>query len=290
MVNPDCQVLTRKQVEALGGYGAIHGINQTALKEILKSPKHFAHRLERPKKPTSSMGRGTANHVAVLEPERFMTQFAMWDRTKSDGTSAPRKGKHWEAFLEANAGREIVKETDYLMAMRVRDAVRGDKLAAKYLKGITPEVTLVWTDERTGVRCKARLDGMHRDGGYILDLKGVTQIAREPFFTHYDNMGYGFQSAFYASGYRVCFGSLPAYKVIAVELGEPHDVAVYDVPQSFLEEDYEGQVFPALQEYQTCLNADNWPGIANGCELTLERPRWKRSSEDGELSDLDLEA
>lgn len=144
---------------------------------------------------------------------------------------------------------------------------------------------MLWTDPRTGIRCKGRVDWLDRDGkpALIADLKVTTVMVREKFFTHVCNLGWDFQAAFYASGYKAITGQWPAYKLIAACPNAPHDVVPYDVPQEFLEEDYETQVLPALRDYKQCRDSGEWPGIANGCELTLQRPRWRRSEELEEL-------
>ena len=72
-------------------YNAIDGINITRLKEMRRSPLHYQYAVEHPKE-SAPMTLGIATHVAVLEPERFIRDFSVWDRVLDNGRAAPRNG------------------------------------------------------------------------------------------------------------------------------------------------------------------------------------------------------
>ena len=47
---------------------------------------------------------------------------------------------------------------DYDEALLIRDAVHADPVARVLLEGARRELSIFWTDEETGVECRARLD------------------------------------------------------------------------------------------------------------------------------------
>jgi hypothetical protein len=63
-------------------YAAVPAVSITRLKELRRSAQHYRYALTHPKE-TDPLRLGTASHVATLEPERFASQFAVWDRQTS---------------------------------------------------------------------------------------------------------------------------------------------------------------------------------------------------------------
>src|ERR1700679_2233502 len=92
-------------------YDAIEATSITRLKELRRSPQHYQWALTH-RRETDALNPGIATHVAVLEPERFETEFAIWDRRTDAGAMAPRRGQHWEAFCGVNHGRSILTQDE----------------------------------------------------------------------------------------------------------------------------------------------------------------------------------
>ena len=59
-------------------YFALPGISISRLKELRRSPQHFQYALTHPK-VSKALTLGSAVHCAILEPERFDAQYAVWD-------------------------------------------------------------------------------------------------------------------------------------------------------------------------------------------------------------------
>src|SRR3954468_23785885 len=83
-------------------YAAVKAVNFSTLKEMAVSPKRYRHRLKTPRQATRSMDLGTAAHTAILEPNRFMLDYALFEGKR-------RAGKEWKAFEAASGGKQIVK-------------------------------------------------------------------------------------------------------------------------------------------------------------------------------------
>ena len=88
-------------------YDAIQAVSVTRLKELKRSPQHYQHALTNPRR-SDALTLGIATHVAVLEPERFLKDFAIWERRTEADAMAPRRGKAWDEFCEANEGKSIL--------------------------------------------------------------------------------------------------------------------------------------------------------------------------------------
>lgn len=267
-------------------YASIDAVNFSTLKFMAKSPLHYRHALESPKAATTPMRLGTAAHTAVLEPARFITDYAVFEPEEG---KAPRRGtKAWEAFAAANDGKELLKQPEFDAAMRMRDAVRGNVEAMRYLKRGDAEVTLVWQDKETGVWLKGRVDFISQSvADVIADLKTARDVSPWAFQSAYAKMQYHVQAAMYADALESITGRPTYHKCIAVESAEPHDVVVYDVigePLELGREVYRD----LLTKLVECRKNDEWPGASAGAEVSLRLPAWATAEPD-DLSDLGLE-
>lgn len=261
-------------------YSAIEGVNYSTLKHLAKSPLQYRHVLENGTPDTANKFRGTAAHVAVLEPARFVKEFAVFDGPR-------RAGKAWEAFQSENAGRKILKEDEFEIAMAIRDAVRSHPIASKYLRKGVVEATLVWDDPETGVRCKGRPDFI-TDDHVVVDLKSTRDITPWNFGRDAYNMAYHVQAAFYCDGYEQISKRQDARSVIiAVEQKAPHDVIVYTLDDETLgigRDAYRGMLGKLVE----CEKARSWPGYAFDSEMALRLPAYAMP-DDGDIEALGLE-
>lgn len=267
-------------------YAQIEAVNQSSLKAILISPKHYLHGLEHPKESTDPMRRGTIGHTAVLEPGRLTSDYAVWEDTQTDPETGEikkriRRGKVWDTFEVQHAGKIIVRQSDMEAAMGMRDAVARDALARYYLrtgKGQN-EATIVWVEPTTGTVCKSRLDRFAVIGSqhYVIDLKGVTDLSPRGFSAQLARMSYHFQAAFYCDAYKATFGVEPAFMIAAVEMSEPHDLVMYQLDEAAL--DQGRRLYQeALILRQACLDAKSWPGLGQGQVQPLSLPSWAQGA------------
>ncbi len=261
--SPVCQ-MTRPEYDALGA------VNWSTLKYATKSAMAYQHALTCPKEDTDAMRLGRATHTAVFEPDRLLHEYVIWNGGR-------RQGKEWDDFKVMHEGRTILKPDEYDTAIAIRNAVRGHKAAAKLLKSGEAECTLQWTDQDTGIACKARLDWYSPKA--LVDLKTTRDIEARAFGRHAGALMYHGQFAFYAMG-LFAHGIEAPVKIIAVESEPPHDVAVYDLNEDVLWAG-EVKVRQALATVAACRKARKWPGRYPG-ELALALPVWEFPSEDEE--------
>lgn len=265
--------LTREQ------YDALDATNWSTLKNLSRSPLHYAHGLKNARRTTPSLGRGLTTHVAVLEPDLFAESVVIWD-------GKVRRGKEWDAFREANSGKEILKRSEFSTAMALQNAVRSDPVAAPYLLRGQAEQSIVWTDEVTGIACKGRADWI---GSALVDMKTTRDASPEGFAREAWRYGYWAQLAFYSDGLVASGERVRPVVIIAVEAEPPHPVVVYRLTEERLQtgrEEYR-ELLSRLKGLREIGREAFSTGYAT-CELELELPRWMRDDDDG-LEGLGLE-
>jgi len=250
--------MTFDEYQALKGY-----LNWSLLKEAQKSMLHFRWRLANPLASTPAMDLGRAAHCAVLEPDRFFTDFAYFDGPR-------RAGKAWEEFAAVNVGRTILKPDDYEKVLAMRDAVFSHKIARRLLRGGKSEVSLKWTDEVTRMRLKARLD--HVRGDTLVDFKTTRDLEERVFSRLAVKLGYISQLAMYRMGLIANGHDEGPVYMIAVESEGPFDVAVYELDDEAL---YAGEeiVRELLQKVKDYRRWTKPPGRYPYLK-TLEVPPW----------------
>jgi hypothetical protein len=270
-------------------YDAIAALNISKLKAMKRSPQHFRHELDHPRE-ASCLVVGNATHVAVLEPERYVSEFATWTRRTEGGRAAPRNGKWWDEFQLANPDKTILTYDENALAQEIAKAVRFDARANKYLAEGEPEVTLEWTlDAALGSRAaKSRVDWLtHIDGvPYLVGLKTARNCAHFPFGTQAAKLGYHWAWAYYHDAFKAIRGIAPHSIEIVVESEPPHAVAVYRIENDLIEQGRE-EYWEAAKVLAECEARDEWPGPVPG-EEALSLPSWAYHQDD-DLSEIGLD-
>lgn len=266
-------------------YAVIDAINISRLKEIARSPLHYRWNLYHPKQ-TEPLALGTAAHCAVLEPERFRRQFAVWDRRTEAGAMAPRRGQHWDTFVASCVGKEIITADQAELVTALSDAVRDDPVAAPYLERGEPEVVMEW--EMDGRKRKGRVDWLTTVDGQpcIVGLKSARDCRPFQFGAAAARLGYHLQWAWYYDGFLHLKAEKPRMVEIVVESAAPHAVVVYRIPDDVMEQGREE--YERLLELLTlCERTGDWHGPALE-EQILTLPSWVYGSEDDDITELGL--
>ena len=266
-------------------YFALPQMSISRLKELRRSPLHYLHARNNPRPPSAAMELGTATHCATLEPERFARDFLVWDRKTDTGRSVPRTGKVWEAFqASAPPHGGVLNETEYGLACAMRDAVRSNAEAMRYLRTGLPEVVMQWqiTAVET-VEAKGRADWVTEVDGepVVVGLKTARDCSPRVFSAAAARLGYHLQWAWYADGYAALRGTIPSMVEIVVESAAPHAVVVYRIPDDVLEQG-RAEYMALLRLLDECVIAERWPGPAGDAVVDFCLPAWayERAGED----------
>lgn len=267
-------------------YHSRPGISISKLKEMKRSPQHYRYRLEHPK-TSEAMTLGTAAHCAVLEPERFDSEFAVWERRTEAGKMAPRSGQHWLNFCAENIGHTIITADEFDDAMAIQKAVRGDVVAMKYLAAGEPEVSMEW--DLNGLACRGRVDWLTYldDEPCIVGIKTARDCRPFIFASAAAKLGYGMQWSWYSRGYSIIKNRVPRMVEIVVESAPPHAVVTFVIPEDVIlrgREEYE----ELLVMLDRCEREKLWPGPAE-TEQILSMPTWWYGGTLDDLTEIGLE-
>lgn len=258
--------LTRRE------YESIEAVNQSVLKMFAKTPAHARESMLHPKEPTDAMNFGAALHAALLEPKRFESDYVIapkFDRRTKEGKEA------WAAWEDSNRDKEIIASDDMGAIQSMQQSCFADPVFKSLLTGQgTNEIAVVWTDEKTGLRCKALLDRVTKYAGYtvVLDIKSARDASELEFGRSVFRLGYHVQAAFYLEGLRVLAPIDRRFFFGAVEKQSPYCVALYELDDEAIAQ---GRVTfrRYLDSYAQCMNTNVWPGYRSGI-TPLALPSW----------------
>ena len=248
-----------ESIQPEAAYRAHPGLNWSLLKTIAKSPLHFRHRRDNPRPDSPTFRVGRAVHAAILEPERFESEWVVY--------AGRRAGKAWAAFFEEHEGREILNATEYDTVVAMASAVRSRPDIAAVLEDGLAEVSLVWREGYSrladlDVVCKARADWIYHDGDswVVLDLKTTRDVEARSFGRDAARLMYHGQLAHYAQGLSVLMGCAPVRaELLVVETEAPHDCGLYRL-DDIAAVCGEARREQLLSRYAACVRSGEWPG------------------------------
>lgn len=202
----------------------------TKLKKIYT--KTLLHALtEEVNEDSPSLIMGSGLHCAVLEPERFSTEFIVspkFDRRTKEGKEASAR------FEEQAIGKTIIDPDQMNLIQGMKDAIMAHPVALEMLTGGEAEYSYYAKDPETGLELKCRPD--YHNGGALIDVKTTADASFEGFARQIGNLAYHLQAAFYLDVFNASQGTnYKDFFFIAVENKAPHAVAVYRLDENHIE-------------------------------------------------------
>lgn len=260
-------------------------VSASQLGEMMKSPAHARAHYEEPEtiQPQSTVPTivGIAGHCAVLEPDTFTTRY----RLGPAGSWSLKANKDAVAQIRAEyPGATVLKPYQYNSVLRARDSILDHPNAGRLVRAAAlVEVSIVWDDPATGVRCKARPDALLPEHQVIVDLKSAAEASRRGFARAIANFGYHRKAAFYLDGMeqaaRACnpahgiLGSVYTnFVFIAFEKVPPYAVAVYDLDPETIDKGRQ-MCQKYLEIYADCKAANVWPAYDPDITM-ISAPEW----------------
>jgi exodeoxyribonuclease VIII len=271
-------------------YNVIEAASHTRLSALRRSPRHLLAMIESPPAPTLAHTIGAAFHTLTLEPDRFHAQYVVADQcaatTKAgircSNAGSVRRNGEWFCRMRGHdpePGTEpdpatVLDMDSWAAVFAMRDAVMAHPLVGGIIERAEDrELSVLWTDARTGQDCKARWDAPDADACVILDLKSCEDASPAAFRRSLGRYGYYRQHALYMSGAaEVAPGAFSDFLFAAVEKTEPHCVAVYRLPESAVELG-DQEIRRLLARYRECATADAFPGYSDEV-IDLDVPQW----------------
>lgn len=176
-------------------YHGIAGVYSSSQLKDCEDPEYFHKKYiskEVEKVHIPAFDVGTYFHTALLEPDKLQTECAVF--------TGIRRGGAWDAFQAANAGKAIITDSEYKVALGLIKAVQDSPVSMGRLKRGDPEVSAFiklkvlgtsvyavtwgkvlgkygWEDSKIPAKgvevwVKVRADLLGED--FILDLKSTT--------------------------------------------------------------------------------------------------------------------
>lgn len=279
-------------------HGQWDAVSNSMLTRLFRTPAHLRAYLDQPQEDTTVLMVGRAAHASILQPHAFEGSFTIAAQCtafkKSDGKPCTNSGvlEHPElgwlcgVHLKGVPGfdaptRTVLSSDDHAVCLGVRDAVYAHPRANTLLtSGGQAELSLVWDDAHTGVRCRSRLD-FHApliaggDEPTIVDVKTTRDASPRAFSKAISEHGYHRQAAMYLDGCAAVGLAAKHFVFIAVEKEPPFAVGVYRLMDDAIEFG-RAQLRYLLARYLQCRETDEWPGYSDNIEdITLPSWAWK---------------
>lgn len=239
-------------------------LSQSTLKEGRASMAHLKAALDgdRVKEPTDAMQRGSALHVACLEPEQMADRVVCW-------TGKARRGKEWDEFQDEHAGKIILTQGYYDSMCGMVESLRRHPVMRDWqAKMQGTEVAAI--GEVYGTLMKGRCDALTADP--LIDLKATRSTDERAIRNTVMTFGYHIQAAIY----RRLFNR-DRFVLLMVEDQPPYDVCAFELSEAAIAAGDE-EAMTLIQRYQFCQKQGVWPGRSDEI-IQLDLPDWAASDE-----------
>lgn len=224
---------------------------------------------------TPALAFGRAYHCRVLEPERYAAEYAVAPDFGDMRSSASRARR--DAWMAERPGVTVLSAATAAVIEEMHAALmRNGDIAELFAQGDT-EVTVRWTDEATGVRCKARPDHWCRRRRVMADLKTAADAGEAAFGRAVVRHGYDITHAHYTEGARACGEPVEKYVFVVQEKRRPYLAALYELDAAAEARGHEIRQ-RGLDCLAACLASNEWPGYPRGIQ-TLALPGWAIAEE-----------
>lgn len=246
-------------------YDELDAERWTILGHMARSPAHYLE-AKKQRHETNTLRLGRAVHCALLEPDLFKTRWVTYTGKRRDKRIA-----EYRDFLEANRGAEILNAAEMAHVIAVAAAVRRHPVALVWLEGAS-EQTVTWTDQDTGLRCKARCDTITLPK--LVELKGTKDGDPRRFASQAAGLRYHCGVAFHLDGCLASGIELDDEPlIIAVETAPPFDTQVFSLDPNVVAAgrlEYKR----LLARVAECNASGRWPGRAPSDIVPLTLPDW----------------
>lgn len=235
-------------------YTKIDALNCSRLKKVRHSLRAFLENARAEESPALRFG--SLCHCGALEPEEFEKRYVVLpdfhlDKQNTTGSgeqSQSKATKYYKQkvsqFMEEHKGKQEVSSEWMTQMMSMIKNITDHPRASKFFSSGAPEVSMVWIDKKTGLRCKGRIDWLHGKFGEKISDKLISQKAERicDFKTTQDvtdfslgENGYHIQAYMYQSGWKELTGKTLPFEFIASEKSSPYATRSAPISQSDLQ-------------------------------------------------------
>lgn len=254
-------------------YKDFPALNCSTIVRGRKSMLHLLHAWQHDGEDTEAMQFGRLQHCLLFEPQEVENRYWTW--------TGRRAGNDYKAYCEeAEASdAEVVRDTgQYSMESALEAAqgfLRNSRIQALIAAGKAEQTILI---PEVGMQCKGRLDWISTAEHVLTDLKTTAEIEPNLFGRSFFRFGYDLKLGFYRRWLNNISGDQWPVEVIVLESKPPYDVATIPIPDAVLDRGVD-KGLEILARIKECIEADEWPGIANGRPMMLMVPYYEMEEE-----------
>lgn len=210
-------------------YRSLAALNASRFKAFVRSPYHFFNQKE--VETTENMKIGTAIHTALLEPSKYLETVAYLPEIDRRTT----EGKRIAAEFEAMAGSKLIlKAKSEEIVNRCVKAVAESSEWQREKANKNNRYEQVLIGEMFGINCKAKLDIIDPELGWISDVKSCQDCSHDKFRYDVKDRMYWVQAAFYSLLAEKVYGKPFRFSFCAVETDDPAACCWYTIPEAEL--------------------------------------------------------
>lgn len=261
-------------------YRALKAVNQSGLKDFLESPELYYRKSvtrEIPENPP------TPSMIFGSNAERFVFH----GRYPEDVVEIPaeklnaqghRKGAAWTEFAaQFPETMRLLKADEFAAEIGPLEFVRQQVLShprAGKLVSADKETSVVitWTDDATGLPCKAELD-LVSSFGILCDFKTSESVLPSKFSRSILDFGYHIQKRWYQTAWRELTGDKLPFVFIVARNKPPYNVETFDLHERW-DELADARIKYGLERMAKAYQSGEWRSPTWGDVHTLECPRW----------------
>ena len=248
-------------------------INHSRLSRIDKSPLNT--QIGRDLSGSAAIRFGSLVHAGQLEPDSVDMRYAVMPDFENDSANVTAAGKPsrsaaTEYVKEARKsfaakchadGKEVVTQSEMTAMQNALAAISACSQAADRLVGGRPELSIVWQDPATGLRCKARIDYQRPE--CLVDLKTSRDDSNRPLPESFEyslwTYRYDTQAAWYQVGWEVLTGERLPFWFVVLGTGQPMQCVAAPVGEITLRAGRDKNI-ERMALYKYCHDRNEWPG------------------------------
>ncbi len=230
------------------------GISSSDLRAFMQCPLKYANRGTKHRTPAMLIGSAVHAKVEGIFDEEFAVIPDGIDRRTKDGKVA------YAAFQSESSSKNILTAEQFVDVSGMADSVL-DLLDGKFgFSDRENEPSLFWTDEESGLLCKARpdivIEGIETS---IIEIKTTTDASKDAWYWKVKGMKYGIQAIHHLAGMRATRGENPSYAWLVVENTPPYAAALYWLRPGVMFEQESAMRREALRAMRQCIDEKNYP-------------------------------
>lgn len=265
-------------------------LSASAIKKLKVSPAHYKEEEEITE--TEALLFGSAYHCFVLEPEKFESEYYIFNDQAicqvliGEGYKSPRSTKAYKEWEESEMRIIGDKKVISIQTMETIKSMKARLFNHPYAKmllsnGLNEQGYFGTIQTEAGeIKVKFKPDHINEKKKIIVDLKTTIDASMDGFTKNAASLDYHIQASFYSDLMEMVAGDNRTYKFffIAQEKKAPYAFNIFEASPQFISQGrFEYEML--LQLYKYCTDNNHWPGYQVWCQnpygiLELKLPSW----------------